>query len=77
MREPRKNYSPSERVAILRRYLIDRAPTCDLCDEISRPRFLHFTLNHHGPGTMPACPAEVAMIKPFARNLKGWGSVEA
>jgi transposase len=33
MRKPRKNYSPSERVAILRRHLIDRAPTCDLCDE--------------------------------------------
>jgi transposase-like protein len=33
MRKPRKNYSPSEKVAILRRHLIDRAPTCDLCDE--------------------------------------------
>ncbi len=33
MRKPRKNYSPSEEVAILRRHLIDRVPISDLCDE--------------------------------------------
>jgi transposase-like protein len=33
MRKPRKNYSPSEKVAILRRHLIDRVPVSDLCDE--------------------------------------------
>jgi transposase len=34
MRKPRKNYSPSEKVAILRRHLIDRVPVSDLCDEL-------------------------------------------
>src|SRR5262249_34769403 len=29
----RKNYAPSEKVAILRRHLIDRVPISDLCDE--------------------------------------------
>ena len=33
MRKPRKNYTPAEKVAILRRHLIDRVPVSDLCDE--------------------------------------------
>jgi transposase len=33
MRKPRKNDSPSEKVAILWRHLIDRVPLSDFCDE--------------------------------------------
>jgi transposase-like protein len=33
MRKPRKHYTPPEKVAILRRHLIDRVPISDLCDE--------------------------------------------
>ena len=33
MRKPRKNYTPTEKVAILRRHLIDEVPVSDLCDE--------------------------------------------
>ena len=33
MRKPRKNYTPPEKVAILRRPLIDHVPVSDLCDE--------------------------------------------
>ena len=33
MRKPRKNYTAIEKVAILRRHLIDRVPVSDLCDE--------------------------------------------
>src|SRR5882757_2041569 len=33
MRKPRKNYTPVEKVSILRRHLIDRVPISDLCDE--------------------------------------------
>ena len=33
MRKPRKNYTSAEKVAILRRHLIDRVPVSDLCDE--------------------------------------------
>jgi transposase len=33
MRKPRKNYTPPEKVAILRRHLIDRVPVSDLCDQ--------------------------------------------
>ena len=33
MRKPRKHYAPAEKVAILRRHLIDRVPVSDLCDE--------------------------------------------
>jgi transposase len=34
MRKRRKNYSPVEKVAILRRHLIDKVPVSDLCDEL-------------------------------------------
>src|ERR1044072_3417816 len=33
MRKPRKNYTPVEKVAILRRHLIDHVPVSGLCDE--------------------------------------------
>ena len=33
MRKPRKTSTPVEKVAILRRHLIDRVPVSDLCDE--------------------------------------------
>ena len=33
MRKPRKNYTPPEKAAILRRHLIDRVAVSDLCDE--------------------------------------------
>jgi transposase len=33
MRKPRKNYTPTAKVALLRRHLIDRVPVSDLCDE--------------------------------------------
>ena len=34
MRKRRKNYSSAEKVAILRRHLIDKVPISDLCDEL-------------------------------------------
>ena len=37
MRKPRKSYSPHEKVAILRRHLIDRVAVSDLCDEYQLP----------------------------------------
>jgi transposase len=37
MRKPRKSYTPLEKVAILRRHLIDRVPVSDLCDEYQLP----------------------------------------
>ena len=33
MKKQRKHYSPEEKVAILRRHLIDKVPVSDLCDE--------------------------------------------
>ena len=33
MRKPRKNYTPVEKVAILRRHLIVHVPVSDRCDE--------------------------------------------
>lgn len=33
MRKQRKNYSPQEKVALLKRHLVDRVPVSDLCDQ--------------------------------------------
>jgi hypothetical protein len=33
MRKPRKIHTPVEKVAILRRHLIDHVPVSDICDE--------------------------------------------
>jgi transposase-like protein len=34
MRKRRANYTPPEKVAILKRHLIDKVPVSDLCDEL-------------------------------------------
>ena len=34
MTRKRKNYTPEEKVAILRRHLLDKVPVSDLCDEL-------------------------------------------
>lgn len=33
MKRKRKNYKPEEKVAIIKRHLIDKIPVSDLCDE--------------------------------------------
>jgi transposase-like protein len=33
MRKKRHNYTPEENVAILKRYLVERVPVSDLCDQ--------------------------------------------
>ena len=37
MRKPRKSYTPAEKVAILRRHLIDHVPISDICDKYQVP----------------------------------------
>jgi transposase len=37
MRKFRKSYTPAEKVAILRRQLIERVPVSDLCDKYQLP----------------------------------------
>ena len=34
MKKQRKHYSPEEKVAILRRHLVEGVPISDLCDEL-------------------------------------------
>lgn len=34
MKRQRKNYSPEEKVAILKRHLVEKVPVSDLCDEL-------------------------------------------
>lgn len=42
MTKVRKNYTPKEKVAIIRRHLVDRTPVSDLCDELNlRPNLFY------------------------------------
>src|SRR5215467_5533146 len=34
MRKERKQFSPDEKVAVLRRYLVDKVPVSELCEEL-------------------------------------------
>ncbi|MFZ5830533.1 MAG: transposase, partial [Planctomycetota bacterium] len=34
MSRKRKNYTPGEKVAILKRHLLEKVPVSDLCDEL-------------------------------------------
>jgi transposase-like protein len=34
MSRTRKNYTPEEKVAILKRHLVEKVPVSDLCDEL-------------------------------------------
>ncbi len=34
MRRPRKNYTADEKVAILKRHLVEKTPVSDLCDQL-------------------------------------------
>jgi transposase-like protein len=35
MRKERKHFTPEEKVAILRRHLVDRAPVSELCEALT------------------------------------------
>jgi transposase-like protein len=35
MRKERKHYTPEEKVAIMRRHLLDKVPISDLCEELA------------------------------------------
>ncbi len=42
MEKQRKNYTPEEKVAILRRHLLDKEPVSKLCDEVGlKPTVLY------------------------------------
>src|SRR6516165_6449053 len=43
MRKPRKSFTPAEKVAILRRHLIDRVPISDRCDKYQLSPTLFYT----------------------------------
>ena len=47
MRKPRKNYTPAEKVAILRRHLIDHVPISDICDKYQLPPSIFYAWQKH------------------------------
>jgi transposase-like protein len=79
MRKKRHNYTPEEKVRILKRHLIDRVPISDLCDEYQlQPKVFYdwqkqffengtaaFTRNQNSEKT-----AEAARIKQLEDKLQ-------
>jgi len=50
MKKQRKHYSPGEKVAILRRHLLDKEPISKLCDELGlQPTVKPFRRDHVPP----------------------------
>ena len=44
MKKQRKHYAPEEKVAVLRRHLLEKEPISKLCDELGlQPTYLHHT----------------------------------
>lgn len=41
MKKQRKHYTPEEKVAILRRHLVEEVPISDLCDELGLQPTVH------------------------------------
>jgi len=72
MRKRRKNYSPAEKVAILRRHLIDKVPVSDLCDELQlQPTQFYswqkqFFENGSAAFDRKSSPADSAHLRPLA-----------
>ena len=69
MRKPRKNYTPVEKVAILRRHLIDGVPVSDLCDEyqLSPTLFYLWQKQFFENGTLAFAPKNG---QPESQNLR-------
>ena len=42
MRKERKHFTPEEKVAILRRHLVDKVPVSELCEELSLRRTVFY-----------------------------------
>ena len=61
MKKARKNYSPQEKVAILRRYLIDKIPVSRICDQFQLQRRIFYVwlkqLVDNGPAALERHPA--------------------
>ena len=83
MRKPRKNYTPPQKVAILRRHLIDQVPVSDLCDEYQLSPTLFYawqkiffengaTAFERKNATPGAEYIRVIEAAPLARVLKFW-----
>ena len=76
MKKERKHYSAEEKVAILRRHLLDRVPVSDLCEELGlRPTV--FTAGRRSSSRMERLPFMLRSV-PTARwrrsrnGLRSW-----
>jgi hypothetical protein len=48
MRKGRKHFTPEEKVAILKRHLVDKVPVLELCEELGlRPTFFELSVVRH------------------------------
>lgn len=78
MKKTRKNYSPEEKVAILRRHLIDNVPVSDLCEELGlNPNVFYnwqkaFFENGAAPSSAPASQKPIDAIRKSNASKRNW-----
>ena len=74
MRKQRKHYTAEEKVAILRRYLVDREPVSKLCDELAlQPTVFYRWQKEFFENGAAAFQTKTAAVANPSRNAsRGW-----
>jgi len=73
MRKERKHYTSEEKVAILRRHLLDKVPVSDLCDELGlQPTVFYRWQKEFFENGAAACPRAAWTTKPSRSGSSSW-----
>ena len=73
MRKARKHYTAQEKVAILRRHLLDKEPVSKLCDELAlQPTVLYRRQKEFLKTPPPSRPRTAALASPNRNASRGW-----
>jgi transposase-like protein len=74
MKKQRKHYTPEEKVAILRRHLLDKEPISKLCDELGlQPTFFYrWQKEFFENGAPPSSRKHGRMTPPSGSESRTW-----
>ena len=74
MKKTRKHYTAQEKVAILRRYLVDKEPVSKLCDEraLQPTVFYRWQKEFFETEPLPSRPATATVASPNRNASSGW-----
>ena len=79
MKKQRKHYTPEEKVAILRRHLLEKEPIWKLCDELGLQPTVRWGSTSELPTIQPelglSFPKFLCTVMRWATNLRRWQQV--